>query len=310
MDTFNFISIFLESLTVSGISAVVLFLFLIPPSASRADALEEASKRYTEGNFRKALELYESAKTGENPSLAALGIAKSLYKLQRFSESKRSYLTLLEANRTPELLYNLGNTQTQVGEYKEAIESYQEALSLSPNDQEIKENLEYVKKLLQEESNSSSSSSSSSDNSSNDSSTSKQSGGGGGGQSSNDGSQSSEQSVKSSGQGSNSSSSSASNGEANNSSNSQNSSNASSSSKGAGAGSSQQSSDAKQGQDSKGQDSSQSVSEKDTRAKPSDREEMLYDTVQEDRGALRKYRQEKALEELEQRQESPPEKDW
>ena len=45
-------------------------------------------------------------------------------------------------------------------------------------------------------------------------------------------------------------------------------------------------------------------------ALPSEREEMLYDSVQEDRGALRKYREQKAIEELEENQETPPEKDW
>jgi len=291
-----------------------LFIFLlISPSSVRADTLEEAYLNYAEGNFRKSLDLYDSARTGKAPYLAELGSAKSLYKLKRFSEAKQRYLELTEKEKKPEFLYNLGNTQTQLGEYEQAIKSYEETLLLSPNDKEAKENLEYVKKLLKDESNnSSSSSSSSSQNSSNQSSTSN---GGGGGQSSNQSSQSNQNSDKSSSNSdqnssSNSSSSSASGGRSNASS-SDDSSNNSSSSKDGKSGSESSSSQSSAGNDGQGSSqSSASSAESSQQSLPSDREEMLYDSVQEDRGALRKYREQKALEELEENQESPPEKDW
>jgi len=44
-------------------------------------------------------------------------------------------------------LFNLGNTQVQLGKLDEAIKAYENALALDPKDQQARENLEYVKKL-------------------------------------------------------------------------------------------------------------------------------------------------------------------
>lgn len=298
-----------RNLIVASLTFIICF-----PGNSWADSLEEASAYYAEGNFRKAFELYESAKTGTSPIPAELGSAKSLYKLKRFFEAKERYQKLVEMEKRPEFLYNLGNTQTQLGQYEEAIKSYEEALTIAPNDTETKENLEYVKKLLKQDS--SSSSPSSSEQSSNNSSTSEQKqGGSGGSQSSSQSNESSQDSQKSSGGGqsesSSSSSTSPSGGESSSLSSEESSSN-SSSKNGGKSESSISSKETNSGQDSS--PSSASSVEKASSGKdqklPSEREEMLYDSVQEDRGALRKYREEKAIEELEERQESPPEKDW
>jgi len=48
-------------------------------------------------------------------------------------------------------LFNLGNTQVELGKLDEAIKAYENALALDPNDQEAKDNLEYVKKQKEQQ---------------------------------------------------------------------------------------------------------------------------------------------------------------
>lgn len=282
--------------------AAALVTAIIFPINSQADVLDEASVSYAEGNFRQAFELYESAKTGNPPFIAELGSAKSLYKLKRFYEAKERYSELIKKEKRAEFLYNLGNTQTQLEQYEDAIKSYEEALTIVPNDSETKQNLEYVKKLLKQESDSSSSSS----NNSSSSSTASNQQQGGGGQSSSQsqqGNSNSDNSSHSGEQRSSSSSSSSANGETSNSADSKTSGESESSTSSAESNQGRDSSEASANLD-------QSSNPGEEHKLPSEREEMLYDSVQEDRGALRKYREEKAIEELEERQESPPEKDW
>ncbi|MBM4253093.1 MAG: VWA domain-containing protein [Deltaproteobacteria bacterium] len=50
-------------------------------------------------------------------------------------------------------LFNLGNTQVELGKLDEAIKAYENALALDPKDQEAKDNLEYVKKLKEQQQN-------------------------------------------------------------------------------------------------------------------------------------------------------------
>jgi Ca-activated chloride channel family protein len=276
---------------------ILLFLAIsLKPENSFAETLEQAKEYFSLGEFDKALEIYESQSDPKIAKSAQIGSAQSLYKLKRFDEAKAKYQALLSnyGKEQPEILYDLGNTFTQLGEYKEAIKSYESALKLIPGDKETKENLEYVKKLQKDESDNSSSNSS-------------QKGDGGG-------ENSSEQSSASNGGGgepsSNSSSASASGGAGGQSSESSDGSSGNSNSTGSSENSSQESSSAgaKNGQNSSS--TSNSGDGKESASTPSEREEMLYDSVQEDRGALRKYREQKAMEELEERHETPPEKDW
>ena len=85
------------------------------------DRFQDAVSAYTKGDYKKAIEGFES--------LAMEGIS-------------------------PALLYNLGNSYAQAGQIGRAILNYERALRLAPGDSDIRGNLELVRKekgLFQEE---------------------------------------------------------------------------------------------------------------------------------------------------------------
>jgi len=233
----------------------ILCFFVSSAVAETAESLLE------QGKFDLALKSYESLRAGNRSKPRdVLGEGIAQYRLKRFDEASKTFLSLLEIkDLDPKLkfegFYNLGNTLTQKKMYKEAIQQFESALKLLPTDTEAKENLEYVKKLLEE----------------------KSSGGGGGGaggggggeekqDSKNDGAEPEKQEQS-------------------------------------GEGTQQKSEEQAQGSDSQHQ------GEVETK-ELSERMKALMGAVEGDRGPLIKFREEKALEELKQRNEEPSRKDW
>ncbi len=69
--------------------------------------------------------------------------ANSLYQSGKFDEAKISYLEILKTGvQSPELFYNLGNCFFKTADYASAILYYERAALLSPNDDDLKANLE------------------------------------------------------------------------------------------------------------------------------------------------------------------------
>jgi len=302
----------------SALAAIMAFFFLTCPQLVQAAPLDEARKAFSEGNFRRALDRYEQAE-GEGSSVEAqLGRANSLYRLERFDEAKKIFEALLSDSSasSPEILYNLGNSKTQLGQYEEAIKSYEEALKSRPDDIEIQENLEYVKKLLKQQSNSESSQSSeqsseqaseqASERSSEQSDKNSSSSEGREGQGDDQSSNSSSHSAQGGKGGDSSSLGSSDNSEQ--SSERKNSSQSSASSESSKSEASEPKLGDQGGENTSSQGSSATPESENERG--DEREEMLYDAVEEDRSALRKYREQMALEELQRTGRDIPERDW
>lgn len=75
--------------------------------------------------------------------------ANSLYQSGKFEEAKTSYLAISNTGvQSPELFYNIGNCFFKTADYASAILYYERATLLSPNDEDLKANLELANALI------------------------------------------------------------------------------------------------------------------------------------------------------------------
>jgi Ca-activated chloride channel family protein len=78
-------------------------------------------------------------------------MANSYYKMGQYEESQKLFESLTKSQDlklAEKSFYNLGNTAYRQGRLKEAVEYYQEALKLDPTDEDVKFNLEFVRKEI------------------------------------------------------------------------------------------------------------------------------------------------------------------
>ncbi|MCB0344554.1 MAG: VWA domain-containing protein [Bdellovibrionales bacterium] len=141
-------------------SAATAALLLLLPASARAQLSEnlgdEASTMFNNGKFESAEETFRTgvSQRPEDPRFL-LGQGSSLYRMEKFEQASEAFMKSAAQSAQPEnkakSLYNAGNSFAQIENYQRAIEVYEEALKLTPDDQEIKDNLEYVKRLLQQQ---------------------------------------------------------------------------------------------------------------------------------------------------------------
>ena len=71
-----------------------------------------------------------------------------LYQKENYTEAINQYESILETgNHSAELYYNLGNCYYKLHKVAPAVYNYEKALQLNPNDEEIKTNLDYARKM-------------------------------------------------------------------------------------------------------------------------------------------------------------------
>lgn len=145
-----------------SLSAILLILIslIIYPSLSLAERSEvlgaKANAKFGSGDYQQALKDFSTA-TERAPAdyRFLVGKGSALYRLGKFAEAEAAFREALtrsdEKTIKAALLYNTGNAQVQSKKFAEAIKSYEESISLNSNDQEAKDNLEYVKRLLQQQ---------------------------------------------------------------------------------------------------------------------------------------------------------------
>jgi len=95
---------------------------------------KQAYDQFQKKHYEAAEDLFE------NPVWR--GVA--LYKLGRYQEAIHAFKKV----QTPLSLYNLGNSHTQLGQFKQAEKAYQQALKLTP-EPELKPKIEHNLKLIQ-----------------------------------------------------------------------------------------------------------------------------------------------------------------
>jgi Ca-activated chloride channel homolog len=141
---------------------IVLLLMaglLLPAGQARAAAVNTIIRRgmaaYEKKDYHKALKLFIDAQL-EKPDLPEIyyNIGNADYKIGKYDAARQNYKQALKTkNKTlcEKSRYNLGNTAYRQGKFKDAVSNYQAALKIDPNDTQAKENLDFVKKMMEQE---------------------------------------------------------------------------------------------------------------------------------------------------------------
>jgi Ca-activated chloride channel family protein len=107
-----------------------------------AEAWEEALKHYRNAEIERP----------ESPELS-YNIGNADYQQEKYEDAQQRYIKALSSDEIKHQAwsyYNLGNTLYRSGKYPEAIQAYQKCLELTPDDQDAKINLEFVRKKMKE----------------------------------------------------------------------------------------------------------------------------------------------------------------
>lgn len=120
--------------------------------ASAAGRADEAEELYEREKYGEALSAYSDAQM-EDPGnhLLQFNLGNAHYRLNDYESAQKSYLGTANSpdpGLQARAFYNLGNTAYRQGKLDEAIEWYQRALDMNPDDEDAKFNLEFVREEL------------------------------------------------------------------------------------------------------------------------------------------------------------------
>lgn len=107
-----------------------------------ADSWEEALKYYRDAEIEKP----ESNELSYN-------LGNVMYQQEKYQAALDKYYKCLSADDIKHRAwanYDLGNTLYRSGKYPEAIQAYQKCLELTPEDEDAKYNLEFIRKKMKE----------------------------------------------------------------------------------------------------------------------------------------------------------------
>lgn len=155
----------LFEITKPVLSAV--FLIAISDSGFVEASPQYAERAYRQGKFQEAFSQYKLAaeKTPKKPELQ-FNLGSAAYKTGQFTEAAAAYQKALHTGNIPlqqQVFYSLGNTEYRLGQqtektnpkqtvqfWKQALQSYENAIKLKADDADAKFNDEFVKKKLAE----------------------------------------------------------------------------------------------------------------------------------------------------------------
>lgn len=146
-----------RSLVVFLLPAVLSLFPLESASAQSSESLGLSAKQaFDDGNFREALHGFTKAeKKNKSDYRLKIGRAASFYRLNRFHQAKALFFQAAadteDKTAKAGALYNAANSMVQLGELEGAIKTYEDSLTLVPEDKEAQNNLEYAKRLLQQQ---------------------------------------------------------------------------------------------------------------------------------------------------------------
>jgi tetratricopeptide (TPR) repeat protein len=125
----------------------IFFLLLTGNALAQNGEVVKGNKYFKEGNYDKAQEAYRKAlnKQPKN-NIAQYNLGNTLYKKEQTEEAIQSFHETAAAASEAELkakaLYNKGVIHHKNNQLPEAIDAYKQALRLTPNDAEIRKNLQ------------------------------------------------------------------------------------------------------------------------------------------------------------------------
>jgi len=124
-----------------------IVLFILPqPESAHAFELNQLWKNQNQ----QAHELLQKDNADEAAKLFSdtKWKAAAQYKSGQYKQALESYQQLDQSN--PENLYNLANTQAQLGQYDKALKNYNKLIEENPNHSDAKHNRDQVEKLQQQ----------------------------------------------------------------------------------------------------------------------------------------------------------------
>jgi Ca-activated chloride channel family protein len=136
-------------------SVLFLILGLLTPGGVAAGPLEEGVAAYDRGAYETALKHFIDAQLDDPDRPDILyNIGNAYYKLGDYAAALTHYQQALEKNPVDlagKALYNKGNAHFRNNDYPAALKAYESALKLNPDDQEAKENLRFVRKMMEQQ---------------------------------------------------------------------------------------------------------------------------------------------------------------
>ncbi|MFQ6002461.1 MAG: tetratricopeptide repeat protein, partial [Candidatus Zixiibacteriota bacterium] len=124
-------------------------------------AYQQAVELSEKGKKNEALEAYERAlkyyrdaeiEKPESPELS-FNIGNVNYQQEKYQDALEKYykaLSVDEPESQAATYYNMGNALYRSGKYQEAIQAYQKCLDITPDDEDAKYNIEFVRKKMKE----------------------------------------------------------------------------------------------------------------------------------------------------------------
>jgi len=133
--------------------SLLAVLMLVPQQSANADDTRDGMAAYEKGDFEQALKHFTDAQLNapDKPEML-YNVADAYYKTGNFDAAAEHFKQVLEthdAQLKRKALYNLGNAEFRRGKPKEAISHYEAALAINPDDRKTKENLAFVKKVME-----------------------------------------------------------------------------------------------------------------------------------------------------------------
>jgi Ca-activated chloride channel family protein len=132
----------------------MVFLLLWNVPAHAADPLKEGIDAYNQGAYEKALKLFIDAQLDhpDRPDIL-YNIGNAYYHTGDYEAAAKSYKEALKTENKllqQKAHYNIGNAEFRKKQYEDALKNYEDALNLNPDDIQARQNLEYVKKVMEQ----------------------------------------------------------------------------------------------------------------------------------------------------------------
>jgi Ca-activated chloride channel family protein len=124
----------------------ILVVFATLLTHAQEGEVVKGNRYYKEGNFDKAEEAYQKALSKKENLIARYNLGNTLYKKESIDDAVKSFEGVINGTDDPELktkaLYNKGVLLHKGNRLTEAIDAYKQALRLSPDDEEVRKNLQ------------------------------------------------------------------------------------------------------------------------------------------------------------------------
>ncbi len=115
----------------------------------------KGNRYFKDGNYDKAEESYQKAIRKKPNTIAQFNLGNTLYKKEKKEDAIKSFdeasSNAVEPEMKAKALYNKGVLYHKDNQLSEAIAAYKEALRLTPNDAEIRKNLQLALKAKKQQ---------------------------------------------------------------------------------------------------------------------------------------------------------------